>query len=53
MLIGGLAMLRTIAVGSCVSCQGIMVGKLPDGKIIVQVDDKKFVGFPIPTVRAA
>lgn len=46
-------MLRTIAVGSCVSVQGILVGQLADGKIMVKVDDKTFVGTPIPTVGAA
>ena len=46
-------MLRTIAVGSCVSVQGILVGQLADGKIMVKVDDKTFVGVPIPAARAA
>lgn len=46
-------MLRTIAVGSCVSVQGVLVGHLSDGKIIVRVDDKTFVGVPVPMVRAA
>ncbi len=46
-------MLRTIAVGSCVSVQGIMVGQLADDKIMVRVDDKTFVGKPIASVRAA
>lgn len=46
-------MLRTICVGSCVSVQGVMVGQLSDGKIMVQVDDKTFVGIPVPAVRAS
>ncbi|WP_430465425.1 hypothetical protein [Tabrizicola sp.] len=46
-------MLRTIAVGSCVSVQGIMIGQMPDGKIMVKVDDKTFVGMPVPAARAA
>ena len=46
-------MLRTIAVGSCVSVQGIMVGQMADGKIMVKVDDKTFVGLPVPLVKAA
>ena len=46
-------MLRTIAVGSCVSVQGILVGQLADGKIMVRVDDKTYVGLPVPAVRAA
>jgi hypothetical protein len=45
-------MLRTIAVGSCVSVQGILVGQMADGKIMVKVDDKTYVGRPIPTVRS-
>lgn len=46
-------MLRTISVGSCVSVQGLMVAQLADGKIAVKVDDKTYVGTPIPVVRAA
>ena len=46
-------MLRTIVVGSCVSVQGLMVGQMSDGKIMVKVDDKTFTGFPVPTFRAA
>jgi|GEM_PF-582792 len=40
-------MLRTITVGSGVSVQGLMVGELPDGKIMVEVDGKVFVGTPV------
>ncbi len=46
-------MLRTILVGSCVSVQGLLVGKLADGNIVVRVDDKTFVGKPVPTIRTA
>jgi hypothetical protein len=46
-------MLRTIAVGSCVSVQGILVGQMADGKIMVRVDDKTYVGLPVPAARAA
>lgn len=45
-------MLRTIVVGSCVSIQGLMVGQTSDGKVMVQVDDKTFVGLPVPQARA-
>jgi hypothetical protein len=45
-------MLRTISVGSCVSIQGLMVGQLADGKIMVKVDEKTFVGYPVNKVRA-
>lgn len=30
-----------------------MVGQMADGKIMVRVDDKTFVGLPVPTVRAS
>ena len=46
-------MLRTISVGSCVSVQGLMVGQLADGRIAIRVDDKTFVGQPVPVVRAS
>lgn len=46
-------MLRTITLGSCVSVQGIVVGQLADGKIMVKVDEKTFVGFPVVQLRAA
>lgn len=48
---GGYHMLRTISVGSCISVQGFFVGQLSDGKIVVRVDDKSFVGFPVAPVR--
>lgn len=43
-------MLRTITLGSCVSVQGVVVGQLADGKIIVRVDERNFVGYPVPPV---
>jgi uncharacterized protein YdeI (BOF family) len=46
-------MLRTITVGSCVSVQGLMVKQLADGKIVVRVDDKTFVGYPVTPECAA
>lgn len=46
-------MLRTITLGSCVSVQGLVVGQLSDGKIIVRVDEKNFVGFPVPAAGKA
>ncbi|WP_275259726.1 hypothetical protein [Gemmobacter caeruleus] len=39
-------MLRTITIGSCVSVQGLVVGQTPEGKLVIRVDDKTFVGFP-------
>jgi hypothetical protein len=46
-------MLRTITLGSCVSVQGVVVGQLADGKLMVKVDEKTFVGFPVAQVRAS
>ena len=40
-------MLRTIALGSCVSVQGIFVRSMPDGRISVQVDDTVYSGIPV------
>jgi hypothetical protein len=45
--------LRTISIGSCVSVQGLVVGQTADGKLIIRVDEKTFVGTPVPTLRAA
>ena len=49
---GGVDMLRTIVIGSCVSVQGTFVRGLPDGKILVRVGEREFAGQPVPT-RAA
>jgi hypothetical protein len=46
-------MLRTISIGSCVSVQGLVVGQTADGKMIVRVDEKTYVGTPVAQVRAA
>jgi hypothetical protein len=40
-------MLRTITIGSCVSIQGTFIRQLADGKIVIRVGDKTFVGFPV------
>ncbi len=45
-------MLRTIALGSCVSVQGIFVKALKDGRISVRVDDRTFIGFPVGSQAA-
>jgi hypothetical protein len=34
-----------------VSVQGLVVGQLSDGKIMVKVDEKTFVGFPVNAAR--
>jgi hypothetical protein len=46
-------MLRTICIGSSVLIQGVVVKTLPDGKLVVRVDDKLFVGKPVSATRAA
>jgi hypothetical protein len=44
-------MLRTITLGSAVSIQGVYVRALPDGRIVVKVDDSVYTGMPV--TRAA
>ena len=46
-------MLRTISLGSCVSVQGVVVAQLANGKLVIRVDDKTFVGYPVSPARAA
>lgn len=46
-------MIRTISVGSCVSIQGLFVNQLADGKIVVKVDEKTFVGYPVSQSRVS
>ena len=43
----GLHMLRTIAIGSCVSVQGLVVGEMPDGRVTVRYGDKNYTGYPV------
>ncbi|XDA98186.1 hypothetical protein AB1M95_19180 [Sulfitobacter sp. LCG007] len=40
-------MLRTITVGKAVSIQGVFVRSLPDGRILVRVDDTLYAGSPV------
>jgi hypothetical protein len=40
-------MLRTITVGSAISIQGTYVRALPDGRIVVKVDNATYVGLPV------
>ena len=44
-------MLRTITVGSCVSIQGLLVGQMADGKIMVKIDERTFVGYPVTKTK--
>lgn len=46
-----MAMLKTIAIGSCVSVQGLLVRQLSDGKIMISVDGKTLVGQPVSAVK--
>ncbi|SDI77909.1 hypothetical protein [Lutimaribacter saemankumensis] len=40
-------MLRTITIGSCVSIQGQYVRDLPDGRTVIRVGEREFVGFAV------
>lgn len=40
-------MLRTITIGSCISVQGRFVRTLDCGRVVVSVDDKTYVGYPV------
>ena len=40
-------MIRTITLGSSVSVQGTFVRELPDGRIVVKVDNTVFAGKPV------
>ncbi len=44
-------MMRTISLGSCVSVQGLVVNQLADGQLVVKVDEKTFVGYPVDAAR--
>ncbi len=46
-------MLRTITIGSSLLVQGIAVGTASDGKLMVKVGDKVFVGQPVPRQTVA
>ncbi|SIO19397.1 hypothetical protein [Vannielia litorea] len=45
-------MLRTIVLGSCVSVQGTFVKALADGRVVVRVGGRDFVGPPVEAVAA-
>lgn len=40
-------MLRTITVGKYISVQGLFVRDLPNGEILVQVDNDLYAGKPV------
>ena len=41
------SMLKTIVLGSCVSVQGVLEKKLPDGRVTVRVGNRIFTGNPV------
>ena len=46
-------MLRTITIGHHISVQGMFIGKLDNGKIMVRVGEKTFVGRPVSSAVSA
>lgn len=44
-------MLRTIIIGSCVSVQGLFVAETADGRVVILLDDKTYVGKPVTPQR--
>jgi hypothetical protein len=46
-------MVRTITLGSCVSVQGIFVRDMPDGRVVVRVGEREFIGWPVTSAKAA
>lgn len=46
-------MVRTVILGSCVSVQGTFVKLLENGKVMVRVGDRFYVGTPVPSTQAA
>jgi hypothetical protein len=40
-------MLRTIRLGSCISVQGILISKLPCGRLRISDGKNTFEGFPV------
>ena len=48
-------MVRTIQIGTCMSVQGFLVRQLDDGRLVIRVDQKVYVGNPVerPLPQAA
>jgi hypothetical protein len=46
-ILGRTDMLRTITLGSTISVQGTYVRALPDGRIVVKVDNATYTGVPV------
>lgn len=53
MTTGGLVMLRTIMLGSCVMVQGHYVKTLMDGRVVLRVDGRLMAGRPVVQANAA
>ena len=46
-------MFKTIAVGSCVLFQGLVVVQWPDGRVTIRIDDRTYTGYPVDHNLAA
>jgi hypothetical protein len=44
-------MFQTITLGTCVSVQGLLVERLPNGRVVIRVGDRTYEGKPV--IRAA
>ena len=40
-------MIKTIKIGNYISVQGLLIGHAKDGRFIVRVDDRDYVGYPV------
>ena len=46
-------MVRTITLGSYISVQGLWVRNLSDGRMVVRVGERDYVGLPVAKLAAA
>ncbi len=46
-------MLKTVTLGNYISVQGLWVRNLADGRMVVRVGQKEFVGQPVAKVASA
>jgi hypothetical protein len=40
-------MIRTITLGKYITAQGVVVGSLPNGKLVVRDGNQEYAGFPV------
>ncbi|WP_164870884.1 hypothetical protein [Mesobaculum littorinae] len=40
-------MVKTIKIGSCASVQGQVVRSLDDGRVVIQLGERVYTGFPV------